>query len=180
MSRRVALAVGDLVVYGSHGVGRVMTRHAAVGDRQEAVSIEFASGLIVLLPMERAWATLRPLAAKDELAQVEQVLQGARTVESQSWSKRLRAMQAKVATGEIVAWAEIVRDGIRSDQARSAKGGPQPAPSERQLYLKARALLTAEVAAVRQTEPDEADAWIVEASRVSADVGTVALDPPSG
>ena len=158
----VDLAVGDLVVYGSHGVGRVMTRHAAVGDRQEAVSVKFAAGLIVMLPLERARLTLRPLAAEAELVQVVRVLRSDRTIDSQTWSKRLRALQAKVATGEIVAWAEIVRDGIKGDQDRSQKGGSWPAPSERQLYLKARALLAAEVAAVRETEPQEADAWIVE------------------
>ena|SRR5579871_1083609 len=159
---QVELSVGELVVYGSHGVGRVMKRHAAAGDRQEAVSLEFAAGLIVMLPLERARLTLRPLAAEDELVQVERVLRSDRAADSLSWSKRLRAMQEKVRTGEIVAWAEIVRDGIKGDQARSEKGGTPPAPSERQLYLKARALLAAEVAAVRATEPDAADAWLVE------------------
>jgi CarD family transcriptional regulator len=156
------LAVGDLVVYGSHGLGRVRARHAAAGDRQETVSVEFAADLTVMLPMERAHLTLRPLTAKSELRQVQQVLQADGSVATQTWSKRLRAMQEKVATGEILAWAEVVRDGIKGDQTRSEKGGTPPAPSERQLYLKARSLLAAEVAAVHDTEPDDADAWIVE------------------
>jgi CarD family transcriptional regulator len=157
----VELVVGERVVYGSHGIGQVKARHAAAGDRQETISLEFAADLTVMLPMERARLTLRPLAAENELVQVEEVLRADRTVDPRTWSKRLRAMQEKVATGEILAWAEIVRDGIKGDQIRSEKGGSPPAPSERQLYLKARALLTAEVAAVRDTEPDEADAWIV-------------------
>jgi CarD family transcriptional regulator len=158
----VELAVGELVVYRGHGVGRVLTRHAAAADREEAVSLEFAAGLVVILPIERAWLTLRPIAGEDDLLRVEAVLRSDRTVDPQSWSRRLRAMQENVSTGEIVAWAEIVRNGIKGDQERSEKGGTPPAPSERQLYLKARSLLADEVAAARGTHPDAADAWIVE------------------
>jgi CarD family transcriptional regulator len=159
---RAGLAVGSQVVYGSHGVGRVVALQSAAGDRQEAVLLEFGDGLTVTLPLERASLSLRPLADRGALAQVEEVLRGDRTVDSQSWSRRLRALQEKVAAGDIIGWAEVVRDGIRGEQARSEKGGALAAPSERRLYLKARALLADEVAAVREIDRSEADAWIVE------------------
>jgi RNA polymerase-interacting CarD/CdnL/TRCF family regulator len=159
---RPGLTVGTRVVYGSHGVGRVVAVQTAAGDRQEAVLLEFGDGLTVTLPLERASLSLRPLAARGDLARVEEVLQGDRAVDSQPWSRRLRAMQEKVAAGDILGWAEIVRDGIKGEQARGEKGGALAAPSERRLYLKARALLAAEVAAVREIDGSEADAWIVE------------------
>jgi CarD family transcriptional regulator len=150
------LEVGVLVVYGSHGIGRVVAR------REDAVELEFPASLTVTLPMERALLAVRPVSTPDELLRVEQVLQDDRTDSPQTWSKRLRAMQEKVASGEIVAWAELARDGIKHDQTRLRNGGKPSAPSERQVYMKARALLAAEVATVRKTDTDEADAWIVE------------------
>jgi len=159
---RVGLAVGELVVYGSHGVGRVVARLPAAGDRQEAVLVEFGGGLTVTLPLELAAVSMRRLVEERELVAVAQVLRSERPVDSQSWTRRLRALRETVGTGEATGWAEIARDGIRGEHRRGKTGGGLSAPSERRLYLQARALLAAEIAAVREIDLNEADAWIVE------------------
>ena len=56
------LAVGDVVVYGFHGVASIADAAAPT-----AVVLEFASGLRVTLP--RARELLRPLADESDLAQ---------------------------------------------------------------------------------------------------------------
>ena len=68
-----------------------------------------------------------------------------------------------MALGEAVGLAEGIRDGVRRANRATVPGGPaQMSLSERQLYLKARKLLSQEIGAARGIAADEADAWITE------------------
>ena len=161
----VVLAVGDVIVYGSHGVGRVRARQKRVvlGAEVELVELELADGLTVTRPLGRAQEQLRPLASESDLRRVQETLREAHMLGTDSWTKRRQTAQAKLRDGDPVGLAELVRDGARRKDARSA-GGPQPAlsPSEQELSLKARQLLSAEVALARGLRPAEANAWIDE------------------
>jgi CarD family transcriptional regulator len=151
------LAVGDRVVYASHGIGRVESRepHRVSG---ETLVLAFESGLRVTLPLERARNALRSLSGEPELEEVQRTLGGDSPPEAlEHWSRRHRNAQAKLAGGSVSGLAEIVRDGAQRESAR-LKGGT--APIRNQLYRTARKLLVAEVAAARGIEPDAADAWI--------------------
>ncbi len=150
------LAVGDLVVYASHGIGRVKSRHPRAGQ-EETLVLVFESGLKVTLPLDRAQNTLRSLAGEPELADVQRTLRADMPPAVEPWSRRYRASQAKLAGGRVSGLAEIVRDGAQQERQRVKKG---PAPVENQLYRQARKLLAAEVAAARGIGPDAADAWI--------------------
>jgi RNA polymerase-interacting CarD/CdnL/TRCF family regulator len=72
----VQLAVGDMVVYASHGAGYVAARERRVvlGKRQEVVVLALAGGLSVELPMERAHELLRPLASEADMSRVQKTL----------------------------------------------------------------------------------------------------------
>src|SRR5690349_756878 len=67
------LAVGDRVVYASHGIGRIESRepHGASG---ELLVLVFESGLKVTLPLERAQNALRSLSGEPELEEVQRTL----------------------------------------------------------------------------------------------------------
>jgi CarD-like protein len=69
----VRLAVGDLVVYGGHGVGRVRARQKrlVLGVEVEVVALELAHGLTVTLPIARAQEQLRALANESDLRRVK-------------------------------------------------------------------------------------------------------------
>lgn len=153
------LAVGDRVVYASHGIGRVESTQPQQEDSSETLTLVFESGLKVTLPLARAQDALRPLSGELELEEVRLTLRVDTPAAAEPWSRRHRRMQAKLADGTISGLAEIVRDGIHR-QHRRVKGGP--APVENQLYRKARGLLVAEIAAARSIEPDAADAWIAQ------------------
>ena len=151
------LAVGDRVVYASHGIGRVESRERhRVGG--EMLVLVFENGMRVTLPLERAKNALRPLSGEPELEEVQRTLGGESPPAAlEHWSRRHRNAQAKLVGGSVSGLAEIVRDGAHRERARH-KGGT--APIRNQLYRTARKLLVAEVAAARGIELDAADAWI--------------------
>ena len=162
------LAVGDLVVYASHGIGRIESREHHRGNGELLVLV-FESGLKVTLPLDRAQNALRSLSGEPELEEVQRMLGlDSPPVAREHWSRRHRDARAKLVGGTVGGLAEIVRDGAHRERAR-VKGGT--APIRNQLYREARKLLVAEVAAARGIEPEAADAWIV--GHISGD-----LPPP--
>jgi RNA polymerase-interacting CarD/CdnL/TRCF family regulator len=156
------LAVGDLVVYASHGIGRV-ARHGQtlLGEDEDIVVLEFPRGLSVTLPVERALETLRPLSSEAEIARVRRALRDPESPSESTWQKRFKATRDKVSAGAAVGLAEVVRDGVHREQRSATREGTSPSAAERQLYLRARELLAHEVGASRGIEPAEADAWII-------------------
>jgi RNA polymerase-interacting CarD/CdnL/TRCF family regulator len=156
------LAVGDLVVYGSHGAGRVTSRESRRrGEPLDIVVLDFAAGLSVTLPLQRALEYLRPLADETEMARVRTTLREEIPPSGDQWLKRSKATQAKVRGGEAVGLAEVVRDGARREGASTGhRGTVRLSPSEQQLYLKARRLLADEIGLARGVEPSDADNWI--------------------
>ncbi len=160
------LAVGDIVVYGSHGAGPVAARENRVvlGTRQEVIVLALAGGLRVELPLERAQELLRPLATESEMSRVKETLSTAQPGSDETWLKRQKVALAKLTAGEPIGLAEIIRESERRQRQRrmqSAKSAnPTLSPRERELLTHARRLLSTEIALLRGIEPEEADAWI--------------------
>jgi RNA polymerase-interacting CarD/CdnL/TRCF family regulator len=154
----VEFAVGQVVVYGGLGPGRVVGREtrAAGAEPDEVVVLELAATLIVTLPITLAREQLRPLANELELASVQQTLRTTSPVSEPVWLKRHKATRAKLAAGEPIGLAEVVSDGARRHQGDAAR----LSVSERELYLKARRLLADEIGHVRGIEPCQAEDWI--------------------
>lgn len=157
------LAVGDVVVYGSHGAGRVTARERKVvlGAQQEVIELELGGGLRVELPLERAHELLRPLATESDLDRVQKVLRADQAATSGSWLKRKRESLAKLNDGDPIGLAHVIRDGAHRDAAPAPKGGKvQRSLWQRELATRARGLLSVEIAFAREIEPEEADSWI--------------------
>ena len=98
----VRLAVGDVVVYAAHGVGRVAAREQrmVLGATQEILVLELADGLFVTLPVERARELLRPLLSKADLRRVQATLREDHTLSEDVWPKRRKDTQAKLKDGD--------------------------------------------------------------------------------
>jgi RNA polymerase-interacting CarD/CdnL/TRCF family regulator len=159
------LGVGDLVVYASHGIGRVESTQPSRGDLPETVVLVFEGGLRVTLPLARACQALRALSRPEDLEDVRRTLSADVPPTMEPWSRRNRTIRETVAAGTITGLAEIVRDGMQRERRLAAGiGGRSAAPSERALYLQARRLLAAEIAACCGIEAEAADAWIVQQS----------------
>ena len=153
---KLRLEVGDVVVYASHGIGRVAARSP------KTVVLEFAErGLSVTLPIERAAEYVRPVLTEAEIATIGQTLGEADAVSAENWQRRLKTTRGKVTVGEAAGLAEVIRDASRRDERATARKEPgKLSLTERQLYLKARQLLADEIGASRGVDPAEADEWI--------------------
>lgn len=158
--RALTLAIGDVVVYGGYGIATIAAGESARGQAKVVV-LEFADGLSVTLPLERAIAYLRPVSGETEMSAVQTTLQGAETPGEEAWLKRIKAARSKVVEGEATGLAEVIRDGARRAGKSTPRGeAVRLSSNERELCLKARRLLAAEIGLARGIEPDEADVWI--------------------
>jgi RNA polymerase-interacting CarD/CdnL/TRCF family regulator len=152
-----------MVVYRSHGAGRVAARESRVvlGARRDIVVLALAGGLRVELPVERANDLLRPISNESELSRVQEALGADQAVSSEPWLTRQRETLAKFVDGDPIGLAHIIRNSARREASRSTKGAKlQLSPWEREIATKARRLLSTEIALVRGVEPEEADLWI--------------------
>ena len=159
----VQLAVGDVVVYAAYGVGHVVAREQRVvdGSESEVVVVAFADGLTVSLPLQRAKDQLRLPVSEADLEDVQAVLRDERTVSTGPWLARQRESRAKLAEGDPLSLAEIVREGATRQESRTVKGAKtQLSDGERRLFGKARQLLAGEIAQVRGLATSDADDWI--------------------
>ncbi len=153
------LAVGDVVVYASHGIGQIEAAHAAEGSQPATIILALDSGLRVTLPLGRAREALRCLSGEPELEDVRLTLGADVATSVEPWARRHRFAQQKLAAGEIGGLAEIVRDGLQRERRLTTTSSK---PIANELFRQARRLLTAEIAACRGIEQAEADAWILQ------------------
>src|SRR6266849_6320251 len=151
----VNLTVGEVVVYAAYGVGRIVAREkrVIVGADQEIVVLELARGLTVTLPLERAIRQLRPPVDEADMRRVQHTLRAVGMLSSEVWLKRRKDTQAKLKGGDPVELAEVVRDGAQRVRALAARPSkPQLSPGEKDLYMRARQLLSEEIRVVRDLE----------------------------
>lgn len=159
------MAVGTVVAYPPHGVGRITAREKriALGVEQEIVVVELGNDLSVMLPLSRARELLRLPVSEAGLRRVQETLREDAVVSDEVWAKRLQQTQEKLRRGDPLELAEIVRDGVRRERMLSADGSRSKlSTSERALQVKAREFLASEIGVVRGVGYMEADAWIDE------------------
>lgn len=150
-------------MYSCHGVGAVVSREeqTVLGDVREVVVLDLADGLSVTLPVELAHDLLRPPLSEADLRLVQKALSEDQPLCEDVWLKRRKDAQVKMAGGDPVGLAEVVREGALRERRLRAKGnGSLLSAGERAIYLKARKLLSGEIGAAHGLEPAEADAWI--------------------
>ena len=142
------------------GQGTVAARERRVvlGKPREVIVLALAGGLSVELPIERAHELLRPLASEADMSLVQKTLGADHAANRDTWLKRRRDSQAKLTGGDPIELAEIIRDSAHREGTLRAKS--QLSPGERELFVKARQLLSTEIALARGVELAEANAWI--------------------
>ncbi len=141
---------GDLVVYPTHGVGKIVRieEQEVAGMKLELFVITFDKDKMTLrVPVAKAKSVgMRKLSSPDVVANALNTLKGRARIKRTMWSRRAQEYEAKINSGDLVSIAEVVRDLHR------ASGQPEQSYSERQLYEAALARMAREVAAVERTD----------------------------
>ncbi len=150
----IGFEVEDLVVYPTHGVGRITGIEAQeiAGQKLNLLVIQFEKDRMTLrVPVAKAKTSgLRKLSTKKEIQTALLTLKGRSRIKRTMWSRRAQEYEAKINSGDPRQIAEVVRDLHRN------AGQPDQSFSERQMYQAALDRLSREFAAVEKIAEDVA------------------------
>lgn len=147
--------VGETVVYPHHGAARIIK----IQDRKVReetrvyLTLEVAQGdLTIMVPAENVEEIgVRDVVDQDGLEHVFEVLRTEQVEEPTNWSRRYKANQEKIASGDVLKVAEVVRDLSRRDTDRGLSAG------EKRMLAKARQILVSELALAQKVEETAAE-----------------------
>jgi CarD family transcriptional regulator len=152
--------VGDTVVYPHHGAARIEAIESRVvkGEERTYLVLKVAQGdLTVRVPAANVdLVGVRDVVSQDGLERVFNVLRAPYVEEPTNWSRRYKANLEKLASGDVIKVAEVVRDLWRRERERGLSAG------EKRMLAKARQVLVSEVALAERTNEDKADAILDE------------------
>ncbi|MFZ4124522.1 MAG: CarD family transcriptional regulator [Rickettsiales bacterium] len=159
-------AVGEYVVYPTHGVGRIMGIEAEkIGEYELKVFvINFEKDKMTLrVPLNRAEAAgLRSISPNDQISRAITTLKGRAKIARGMWSRRAQEYEAKINSGNLVQIAEVVRDLHKNvDQSERSY-------SERMIYETAMHRLVGEVAASERVDVKSAHDKLLKVLRKQA------------
>jgi CarD family transcriptional regulator len=151
----MAFKVGDTVVYPHHGAAQIdaIETRTVKGKPMDYLVLRVAQGdLVVRVPAANAdLVGVRDVVGKEGLEHVFEVLRQPFAEEPTNWSRRYKANSEKLASGDVLRVAEVVRDLSRRDAERGLSAG------EKRMLSTARHILISELALAEQTNEDNAE-----------------------
>ena len=171
--------VGEVVVYPHHGAARIadIEQREMGGETLDFLVLNILqSDLSVRVPVKNAELVgVRDVVNEDGLRKVFSVLRETDVEEAGNWSRRYKANQERLASGDINKVAEVVRDLWRRDQGRGLSAG------EKRMLGKARQILVGELALAEPVDEKKADGMEKEIQAVIArHVEQGLVDKPGG
>lgn len=152
--------VGDTVVYPHHGaalIEAIETRQIKGVDKTYLVLKVAQGDLTVRVPADNAeFVGVRDVVGQEGLDRVFEVLRAPYAEEPTNWSRRYKANLEKLASGDVIKVAEVVRDLWRRERERGLSAG------EKRMLAKARQILVSELALAENTNEDKAEALLDE------------------
>ncbi|MDQ1249869.1 MAG: CarD family transcriptional regulator [Actinomycetota bacterium] len=151
----MTFSVGDTVVYPHHGAALIesIEMRDIGGQERKYLVLRVAQGdLTVRVPADNVdLVGVRDVVNQEGLDRVFEVLRQPYTEEPTNWSRRYKANLEKLASGDVIKVAEVVRDLWRRDQDRGLSAG------EKRMLSKARQILVSELALAEHKDEDEAE-----------------------
>ena len=158
--------IGDTVVYPHHGAAVIEKKEQRQikGETVNYLVLKVHQGdLTVRVPEKNAESVgVRDVVGDEGLLKVFSVLRETDVEEAGNWSRRYKANQERLASGDVNKVAEVVRDLWRRDQDRGLSAG------EKRMLAKARQVLVGELALADGTDDAKADAMYQEAQEAIA------------
>lgn len=156
----MTFSVGDTVVYPHHGAALIesIEMREIGGKERKYLVLRVAQGdLTVRVPADNVdLVGVRDVVNQEGLDRVFEVLRQPYTEEPTNWSRRYKANLEKLASGDVIKVAEVVRDLWRRDQDRGLSAG------EKRMLSKARQILVSELALAEHKDEDEAETILDE------------------
>ena len=156
----MAFQIGDTVVYPHHGAALIESIESRTikGIEREYLVLRVAQGdLTVRVPSDNVdLVGVRDVVDQAGLDRVFEVLRQPYTEEPTNWSRRYKANLEKLASGDVIKVAEVVRDLWRRERERGLSAG------EKRMLAKARQILVSELALAEKTNEDSAEAILDE------------------
>ena len=150
----MAFNVGDTVVYPHHGAAVIeaVEMRKIKGEDREYLVLRVAQGdLTVRVPSDNVdLVGVRDVVNAAGLERVFNVLRQPYTEEPTNWSRRYKANVEKLASGDVIKVAEVVRDLYRRDLDRGLSAG------EKRMLAKAKQILISELALAERTDEEKA------------------------
>ena len=158
--------VGEVVVYPHHGAAQIadIEKREMGGEELDFLVLNILqSDLSVRVPVKNAELVgVRDVVGEDGLRKVFSVLRETDVEEAGNWSRRYKANQERLASGDINKVAEVVRDLWRRDQGKGLSAG------EKRMLGKARQILVGELALAEPVDEKKADGMEKEIQSVIA------------
>ena len=156
----MAFKVGETVVYPHHGAALIeaIETRTIKGEDKTYLVLKVAQGdLTVRVPADNVdLVGVRDVVGQDGLDRVFEVLKAPHTEEPTNWSRRYKANLEKLASGDVIKVAEVVRDLWRRERERGLSAG------EKRMLAKARQILVSELALAENTNEDKAETLLDE------------------
>ncbi len=152
----MAFTVGETVVYPHHGAAVIEDIVPRVVRGEEKIYLVLrvvAQGdLVVQVPADNVdLVGVRDVVGQEGLEKVFDVLRTPHSEEPTNWSRRYKANLEKLASGDVIKVAEVVRDLWRRERGRGLSAG------EKRMLAKARQILVSELALAEKTNEDKAE-----------------------
>lgn len=142
--------VGERIYYPMHGVGVIgdIQEQTVLGNAARYYILRFGAGtMTAMVPVDTAEQVgLRSVITGEEAARVAHYLNTETCPESDNWNQRYRDNLDKLRAGDIYGVADVVKCLVKRDRERGLSAG------ERKMYLTARRVLFAELAAASGKE----------------------------
>ena len=153
----MSFEIGQTVVYPHHGAAKIeeISTRMIRGEEKTYLTLRVSQGdLTIQVPAENVdLVGVRDVVDEDGLETVLSVLRAPYIEEPTNWSRRFKANQEKIATGDIV---KVVRDLTRRDDQKKLSTG------EKRMLTKARQILSSELALARGIDKSAAAARLDE------------------
>ncbi|KAB1503041.1 CarD family transcriptional regulator [Corynebacterium sp. 320] len=158
--------VGDTVVYPHHGAAVIegIEQREFKGETVDYLILRINQGdLSVKVPAKNAEKVgVRDVVGEEGLLKVFSVLRETDVEEAGNWSRRYKANQERLTSGDVNKVAEVVRDLWRRDQDRGLSAG------EKRMLAKARQILVGELALAEGVDDKKTDALLEEMQQTIA------------
>lgn len=148
-------SVGDTVVYPHHGAAVVesLEQRELKGETKDYLVLRMTYGdLTLMVPTDSCDSVgIRDVVSDAQVAEVFAILESPEGKASKNWSRRFKANQEKLRSGDIFKVAEVVRNLATRELGKGLSAG------ERRMLAKAKQILLSELSVALGTDEETAE-----------------------